>query len=272
MSGVKRKIFSVSEKVRLIWDLENGSTKSAVSRKYALSTSTVATIWKNREIILAAFENNQSNCKKLKKCDKSDLDEALLIWFKIQRSNGLPMSGPILKAQAEKLAVELGYRDFKCTNGWLDRFKNRYNIVYVKDSREALSVDLTVVNDWIKNVWPRIRRGYSDNEIYSADETGIFYNITPDKTSKFKNENCSGGEHVKHRLTVLVCANMSGSDKRKLVVIGKSAKPRSFKNVRSLPVTYSANKKALMTSEIFQNEVCKWDEVLHRKNKKKICY
>lgn len=268
MSGVKRKMFSVSEKVCLIRDLESGSTNSAVSRKYGLSTSTVSTIWKNREIILAAFENNQSNCKKLKKCDKSDLDEALLTWFKIQRSGGLPMSGPILKAQAEKLAVELGYHGFKCNNGWIDRFKNRNNIVYVKDSGEALSIGLTVVSDWTKNVWPRMKRGYSDSEIYNADETGVFYNVTPDKTVKLKTENCASGKHVKHRLTVLVCANMSGSDKRKLVVIGKSAKPTSFKNVRSLPVTYSANRKAWMTSEIFQNELRKWDEVLHRENKK----
>ena len=55
------------------------------------------------------------------------------------------------------------------------------------------------------------------------------------------------------RITVLCCLNLTGTDKCKLLVIGKSLRPRSFKNVNvdNLPVTYRANKKAWMTSQIF---------------------
>jgi hypothetical protein len=38
-----------------------------------------------------------------------------------------------------------------------------------------------------------------------------------------------------------------------MFVIGKSKNPRCFKNVKSLPTEYVANKKAWMTSEIFTN-------------------
>lgn len=268
MSGVKRKILSVSEKVQLIRELENGTSNVTVSKKYGLSASTISTIWKNRESSLSAFENNLTKCKKLKKCDKTDVDAALLSWFKVQRSAGLPINGPILKIQAEKFATQLGYKDFSCNNGWIDRFKNRNNIVYAKVSGEALSVDKTVVSDWIKNVWPDIKQGYSDNNIYNADEAGIFYNLTPDKSLKFQNEKCIGGKLAKNRLKVLICANMSGCDKRKLLVIGKSARPRCFKNVKKLPVDYTANKKAWMTSEIFESEIRKWDKRLLKENRK----
>ena len=51
------------------------------------------------------------------------------------------------------------------------------------------------------------------------------------------------------RITVLCCTNMSGTDKRKLLIIGKSARPRCFKGLRmeGLPVEYHANKNAWMT-------------------------
>ena len=44
----------------------------------------------------------------------------------------------------------------------------------------------------------------------------------PDKTLRVKREKCTGGKLSKERVTVLVGANMSGSEKRKLLVIGKS--------------------------------------------------
>ena len=47
-------------------------------------------------------------------------------------------------------------------------------------------------------------------------------------------------------MTVLIGSNASGTEKLPLFVIGKSAKPRCFKNAR-LPVEYAANKKAWMT-------------------------
>lgn len=50
----------------------------------------------------------------------------------------------------------------------------------------------------------------------------------------------SGGK----KITVLVGANMSGTEKSKLVVIAKYQNPRCFKNVKPLPVQYKLNKKA----------------------------
>jgi hypothetical protein len=94
-------------------------------------------------------KNNLTTNKKMRKCDLGNVDQALLEWFKGQRNAGLPINGPILKVQAEKFAKQLGHENFTCNNGWLDRFKNRHNIVYAKVSGEALSVDSKQqVNGW----------------------------------------------------------------------------------------------------------------------------
>ena len=71
------------------------------------------------------------------------------------------------------------------------------------------------------------------------------------------------------RITVLCRSNLTGTDKCKLLVIGKSLRPR-FKNVNvdNLPVTHSANKKAWMTSQIFTEWLAAWSLYLAKVNLK----
>ena len=52
---------------------------------------------------------------------------------------------------------------------------------------------------------------------------------------------------------------MDGTEKCKLLVIGKSANPRCFKDVKSLPVDYKSNRKAWMTSEILTDWLSNFD-------------
>ncbi|GFV63609.1 tigger transposable element-derived protein 2 [Trichonephila clavipes] len=58
----------------------------------------------------------------------------------------------------------------------------------------------------------------------------------------------------KYRVTLMACSNAFGNHKLPLMVIGKSAKPRAFKNVnmKSLPVYYRSQKKAWMNAMLFK--------------------
>ena len=61
---------------------------------------------------------------------------------------------------------------------------------------------------------------------------------------------------------------MSGNDKLPLLVIGKAARPRCFKNKKTLPTPYTSNSKAWMTSEIFTDWLKKLDSRLERQKRK----
>jgi hypothetical protein len=187
MSVNKRKCLSIREKVEIIRELR-GEKNVEVCKKFNLSPSTVSTLWKNKEAILSTLENNLTTNKKMRKCELGNVDQALLEWFKVQRNAGFPINGPILKVQAEKFAKQLGHENFTCNNGWLDRFKNLHNTVCAKVSGEALSVDSKTATEWVKSVWVECQQGYSEEDIYKADETGVFYNMMPDSTFKFKGE------------------------------------------------------------------------------------
>ncbi|XP_067939534.1 tigger transposable element-derived protein 6-like [Watersipora subatra] len=100
------------------------------------------------------------------------------------------------------------------------------------------------------------------------DETGLFYKLMVDKTLHFKGEKCSGGKLSKERMTVALCANMSGTEKEVPIVIGEFKNPRCFKSVTNLPCRYYHNKKAWMVSDIFQTWVRDFDRRMTRKNRK----
>lgn len=76
-----------------------------------------------------------------------------------------------------------------------------------------------------------------------------------------KGSDCAGGKKSKERLTVAFCVNSLGEFETPLV-IGKAKKPRCFRNIdpQSLPVVWTANKKAWMTTAIFTDWVTKFNQ------------
>jgi hypothetical protein len=146
-------------------------------------------MWKNRDKIFGAFEENESRIKRLRKPERSNVDKKLLKWFNQQRSENVAVGGRHA-VKAEELAK---------VQSWLDRQVNR-GLWTVKRQRNGLI-----------NVWPELREGYLDTDVISADKTRLFFRLTPERTLKFKEENA-----CENRVTVLVCAN--GRDRKEDVV------------------------------------------------------
>lgn len=83
--------------------------------------------------------------------------------------------------------------------------------------------------------------------------------MLPEKMIAFSGEPCHGGKHSKERLTVVVGANILGTENLPLLVIGKSRHPRGFKGVKSLPIWYKANSKAWIRQDLFEQYLRKLD-------------
>ncbi|CAG5051389.1 unnamed protein product [Parnassius apollo] len=239
MSSQRRKAFTIEEKGAIICRLENGESNSCLAKEFGVGHSTISMIFKNKNRIKESFNSNVLKPKRLRKSRQENVDQALIQWFKNMRNKGIPISGPMLQEKANGFAARFGILDFNCSASWISRFKVRHNIVAGKIVGESSSVDQNSTTNWLISVWPNLRRQFSDDEIFNADETGLIYKLMPYKTLKFKGENCSGGKLSKDRITVMVTANMSGTEKKKLLIIGKSQKPRCFKGVKSLPVDYA---------------------------------
>ena len=173
----------------------------------------------------------------------------------------------MLKSKSEEFAKKLGHIDFKATDGWLSRWKIRSGIKFKKAYGEKASADFASAEQWKLRLSSLLQK-FRSEDIYNADETGLFYRATPNGSLVYKYEALSGSKKAMDRVTVLCCSNMLGTDKRKLLVIGKSVKPRCFKGLRidSLPVQYHANKNAWMTSVLFEKWLTDWDRELKPKS------
>ena len=226
------------------------------STKYQISVGQVAAINKLKDLIDNACLSNEPLSKKrliLKNTKCHDVNELMYEWFKQCRTRNIPISGPIIKERAKKYADALGIYDFAASEGWLQRFKTRHNISMKQISGESSSVDIQTVEAW-KACLQIICEGYADEDILNTDETGIFWRALPNKTLAFKGKSVYGMKESKERITCLLTVSRTG-EKFKPIVIGKSANPRAFKNInkKKLPVNYFNNKKAWMTSKIFQD-------------------
>jgi hypothetical protein len=69
------------------------------------------------------------------------------------------------------------------------------------------------------------------DDIYTVDETGLFYHAMPDCSLSYKHATVSGSKKAIDRVTVLCCSNMTGTDKWKLLVTGNMAKHQCFKGI-----------------------------------------
>ena len=58
----------------------------------------------------------------------TDLDLAVLEWFKSARSKNVPIGGRILQEKAMQYAKELDIVDFHSSDGWLEGWKQRFSV------------------------------------------------------------------------------------------------------------------------------------------------
>ncbi|NWV35137.1 TIGD4 protein, partial [Grantiella picta] len=258
----RKKSLSIEEKIDIISAVESGKKKADVAAEYGIKRNSLSSIMKNKEKVLEAFETLRFDPKRkrLRTAFHADLEEALMKWYRIAQCLNVPVNGPMLRLKANDFAQKLGHSDFKCSNGWLDRFKARYGLVLRAQPAEAAStatVDAPTL--WYQNVLPYYLNDYQAKNVFYIQETGLLYQMLPHNTFSFKGETRSVGEQSQERITVAVGINMDGSEKLPLLVIGKNKSPRSFKDVKSPPVDYEANTRACMTSGIFEEWMHKLD-------------
>lgn len=261
---------TLKEKVEILCEVDCGKTsKLEIARKHGIPKSTLSTYIKNKRAIEEAYATDAftGSRKRLRSAKHPELERAVLTWIKETRSQNIPLSGPIVMAKAANFALRLNIDDFKASEGWLHRFRERHEIVFRTVSGEGKEVNSETCAKWQSGALQELLQEYSPRDIFNADETALFYKLLPSKTLTYKGDTCAGGKRSKERVTVLVAANMDGTEKLPLLIIGKALKPRCFKNIRTLPAEYTANSKAWMTREIFKQWLIKLDrkfELAHR--------
>lgn len=176
MSGkLKKKFLNLKEKIEVIEKSKNLSARK-IANIYGCGRTQINEILKRKSDIEEQWLKFQYEGSKLKrrKTDGENIEQALLEWFSNCRAKNMPIS-------AIQIAKKLGISDFKASNGWLEKFRKRNNICFKKICGELSDVSTETVGAW-KERLPSIIEGYSEDDIFNGDETGLFFRATPDKT------------------------------------------------------------------------------------------
>ncbi|XP_056008513.1 tigger transposable element-derived protein 6-like [Ostrea edulis] len=265
----KRTDLSLADKYEAVKLLKKNVPQTEIAKRLGCSQPQISTISKNRDAIQAEYEGCSNPERKRQRSGKAPtVESALTEWFTAARSRDIPISSNILQEKAVDLASQMNINDFNATSGWLSRWKQRNNIGFKKMHGEKKDADQEAVNHWIDNILPNLLETYSPDNIFNADETGIYYRALPDGTLTFKTDAIAGSKKAKDRVTAMVCVNVSGSDKQRLLVIRKSRDPRCFRGKKSLPVVYRSSANAWMTSDIFREWLKDFNKQMVRQNRK----
>lgn len=255
----KRNVLTVEKKLEILTKLDKGETHASLSLFYGVGKTTITDIKKNRDAlqIFASTMDSGDGVKKrkvMKNAKDQKLDDAVSTWFTQRRNLGEPISGPLLCEKSLELNKKLGgSEDFKASPGWLHNFKSRHGIRELQIQGETLSANSNAAKQFKKTFQSFLEEeGLSRDDVYNADETGLNWKSLPRKSLASRQESAARGFKVsKERVTAMTCANAAGTHRLPLLLIGKSKKPRCFKNVTNLPVTYKAQKSAWMDAKLF---------------------
>lgn len=266
----KRNCIDIEKKLEIINALDSGENSSTIIKKFGLrNRATLSRIKMNRDKILSSSQRMgfRGSSKYVRKSNFPELEEALLNWFKEKRSLNSEISGSMIKEKAFALASELGIQNFKASNGFLNRFLKRHSIKSRKYCAESdVSVDDGTVREWLNALKKKISN-YDEKNIFSADETALYWKMSPHKSYESKSKDI---DHIKDRVSLLLIGNIDGSE-REISLIGHSPNPREFQNYQ-VPMRYYYNDKALMTYEIFETEMIILNKRMAKQNRKVVVF
>ena len=206
--------------------------------------------------------------KRFKKSKYEEINTFILEFINECNDHSIPINGQFVKHSAMECAKKLNIEGFKASNGWFDRLKKKYSINLVAISGESASADRNGAKNFAEGIRNLIE-GYSDDEIFNLDETGLYWKAMPDKTLTRNGKLVAGRKMNKERLTIPFLVGKAG-EKYEPVIIGKSDRPRALrgKDLNHLGVHYTSNTTAWVTKQFFIKYLNKINENLIKNNKR----
>ena len=235
--------------------------------KTSIARRTIGDILK-RKADWDVHKAHQIKVKRMRKPKFEAVEEALGMWFQGMQAKKAIITDAILLEKGKYFAERLNCEEFVGSSGWLGRFKSRNGISLKLLHGEGASIDSSVALNG-RSELRKVTSAYDPQDIYNMDETGLFYRMPPSKT--LAQGPRQGTKQYKDRITLALCTNSDGSDSFKPLVIGKSARPRCFRDFHpGAYVMYYNNQKAWMTRYIFSEWLHHFDDYITRKKNRPV--
>ncbi|KAL4161370.1 hypothetical protein PRNP1_001924 [Phytophthora ramorum] len=230
-----------------------------------------------------------SQRKTIRPTRHAHFDQVLANWV-MERQNKGNITGDMIKSKGRELVKQMGLEGkLGFSNGWLASFKARHGLMKRTNNLQndkaaaasgagsgkdgaayggildgnsnmlpnGLSVDPNymlppVSVDLTLEQIQEMLRDYVPSDVYTVDETGLFFRASPNKLVQGDEAQSMLAEEP--RLTVLLAVNADASDLMEPYIIGNVVPPKNIKmaSISQLGYHYVCSSKARMTVFIFQ--------------------
>ncbi|VVC31378.1 Homeobox domain-like,HTH CenpB-type DNA-binding domain [Cinara cedri] len=146
LDKIKAQPHSLRELEKLI-----GTFKSVLNR-LKNNEKTIREQWEK----LNDSNSAPANRKRKRESKDPEVDRAMNEWFSAVTERGVRISGPMLQQKAEIFVEKIGHGNFKATEGWMSRWKDRNNIKFKRFHGEKSSADSNGADEWSLAKLPEI--------------------------------------------------------------------------------------------------------------------
>lgn len=143
----KHLCLSIAQKVKLLEKLDKGVSVKRLTEEYGVGMTTIYDLKKQKDKLLKFYAESDEpklmkTRKTLHKAKNEDLDRVLKEWIRQRRSEHMPLNGMLIMKQAKIYHDELKIEgNCEYSTGWLQKFKKRHGIKFLKLCRDKASID-----------------------------------------------------------------------------------------------------------------------------------
>lgn len=130
MSKRHRVDQKLETKYKALVELEKGKSNKEVAQSFGIPPNTLSTWKKNKEKVFEAYKKGNAKTKRMKSDTYEQVNNAVLKWFTRIRAENVPVSGILIKEKALYFAKELNFEKFQASDGWLDKWKKRFDLIF----------------------------------------------------------------------------------------------------------------------------------------------
>ncbi|XP_063089639.1 tigger transposable element-derived protein 1-like isoform X2 [Cavia porcellus] len=208
------KKITIELKKEIIRKHEGGIRVTDLACEYKVAKSTISTILKNKDAIKRAdVAKGVTTLTKQRSQVLEEVEKLLLVWLNEKQLAGDSVSGAMICEKARKLHSDLLQENlstcatgdaFKASRGWFDKFRKRSGIHSVIRRVEASSSDRAATETYKKEFTEFMNQaeGYVTQQVFSCDETGLFWKKMPSRTYITKKEKALPGQSEQQKVIV----------------------------------------------------------------------
>lgn len=231
-------------------------------------------------------KEHEKDANRLRKPNNQLVRSILQEWINQSLWNGIPITSPIIQETAHAVWQKIPGK-YREGNG-------SFSYKWISNFLAKMDVNISVLDEEMPKtprVWTFEERSYLKEyfaklpakDVFTLDETFLAYNLPLDY-AQYETSSIQRNIEV---ATVMLCANLEGTEKIKPLVVGKYNNYRSFRNyfpneptdavsqsalgekmARKFDISYQSNTKSWLTSNLFHDWLVRWDKRLVAYNRK----